>query len=585
MACGKHRYFRNCTLHFNCIMTPRPFMADFDPSIHFGLLQTLSDRYKRAFTATALGDLQPKEIRNIEGLSRFLLPSLFSDLQYVARDRAIITLIASRLSCDAIIIPHKQPPTSIQPNLEKLQTLMLKLQRTSKTTKGKALILLELWDDVVRLVIEKLLSHQVAPRRKPATGPSTTQSKARSPTPPPAPNTRRTSRNPTSLEDIMATPHDVMDTDSAENFLTSKLLCIEGQPFTLINLSSILFHITPMSSVTPAPVHAAIRAVAFLLRKHTACEIAEAAAKNLATSLTDALTNTLSNRIVDHTVAACQRSRSIGNSCKNRPTNRRHAGHITRQSRATTPLRKGWKNRTGSISIAADRLEETADALYATVTDCQNAVLTVAHAISISHIYTVVSVYHAGWLPRRRCYLQLMPADLEFDSTTPKPELESVQSLLPPPPFFFLHQDNATKSRALRALQDYTGLHFSCHGTQKYEDPFNSAFLMRDQPLSLLIITQADLSRHEFAFLSACEAAVGDSGTPDEVIHLGAGVQFAGVKSVIGMSWKVNDDTVQRLVDAFYKNLCGDGKVNPKRAARALHRAVQSLACDKDMRA
>ncbi|KAG1857353.1 CHAT domain-containing protein [Suillus subalutaceus] len=106
---------------------------------------------------------------------------------------------------------------------------------------------------------------------------------------------------------------------------------------------------------------------------------------------------------------------------------------------------------------------------------------------------------------------------------------------------------------------------------------------MCDQPLSLLDITQTDLSRHEFAFLSACETAVGDHDTPDEVIHLAAGLQFAGVKSVVGTLWNVNDSTVQRLVEAFYKNLCGDGKMNSKRAARALHQVVHSLARDKDM--
>ncbi|KAG2114119.1 CHAT domain-containing protein, partial [Suillus clintonianus] len=88
---------------------------------------------------------------------------------------------------------------------------------------------------------------------------------------------------------------------------------------------------------------------------------------------------------------------------------------------------------------------------------------------------------------------------------------------------------------------------------------------------------------HAFAFLSACETAVGDFQTPDEVIHLAATLQFAGVESVIGTLWKVNDISVQRLVEAFYKNFCGDGTMNSKRAARALHRAVQSLANDKDM--
>ncbi|KAJ8582403.1 hypothetical protein M405DRAFT_566333 [Rhizopogon salebrosus TDB-379] len=167
-----------------------------------------------------------------------------------------------------------------------------------------------------------------------------------------------------------------------------------------------------------------------------------------------------------------------------------------------------------------------------------------------------------------------------------EPELELVMRLLPPAPtisFTKVTSEESTKSRALDTLRDNHWLHFACHGTQDREEPFKSAFLMRDKPLTLLDITQTDLSRHEFAFLSACETAVGDFNTPDEVIHLAAALQFAGVKSVIGTFWKVNDSTVQRLVEAFYRNLCGDGKMNPKKAARALHMAVQSLANDKDI--
>ncbi|KAG1852962.1 CHAT domain-containing protein [Suillus tomentosus] len=125
--------------------------------------------------------------------------------------------------------------------------------------------------------------------------------------------------------------------------------------------------------------------------------------------------------------------------------------------------------------------------------------------------------------------------------------------------------NDATKATALNALRDNTWLHLACHGTQRFDEPFESAFLMRDQPLSLLDITQMDLSRHQFAFLSACETAV--------VIHLAAGLQFAGVKSIVGTLWKVDDSTVQRLVKAFYENLCGDGTMNSKRAAWALHQA------------
>ncbi|KAG2151620.1 CHAT domain-containing protein [Suillus bovinus] len=178
------------------------------------------------------------------------------------------------------------------------------------------------------------------------------------------------------------------------------------------------------------------------------------------------------------------------------------------------------------------------------------------------------------------------PAGASFTLDSVEPELELVRNLLPPPPtvsFSKITSVDATKSRALCALRDNSWLHLACHGTQNIAEPFKSAFLMRDEPLSLLDITQTDLSRHQFAFLSACDTAVGDRNTPDEVIHLAAGLQFAGVKSVIGTLWKVNDSTVERLVKAFYENFCGDGTMNSKRAARALHRAVYSLGSDQDI--
>ncbi|KAG1843440.1 CHAT domain-containing protein [Suillus subluteus] len=112
---------------------------------------------------------------------------------------------------------------------------------------------------------------------------------------------------------------------------------------------------------------------------------------------------------------------------------------------------------------------------------------------------------------------------------------------------------------------------------------FKPAFLMHNQLLSLLDITQMDLSRHQFVFLATCETVVSTFSTPDKVIHLAAGLQFAGVKTVIGTLWNVNDSTAQHLVETFYKSLCGDGTMNSKRAAQALHQVVQLLACDRDM--
>jgi CHAT domain-containing protein len=359
-----------------------------------------------------------EEIRKIEGFSRFLLPPVFADLQEAARDGPIIVLIASKSSCDAIIITHAQPPTTIHlpTDFKKLTTLVHALREAigkDASPKGKQTALIKhlrkLWDDAICPVVENLGAFA-----------------------------RRGSR-------------------------------IWWCPTSLFNFF---------------PLHAAGEY--------------RADGKSLSQQYISSYTPSLT---------ALMRARRI-------------------------------------------------------------------HDRSLSVPFAAIG--------------QNCPAGHSSESTLKfvEPELELVRSLLPNPPAVFftkIMSVDATKSRALCAMQDNTWLHFACHGTQHYEKPFMSAFLMRDQPLSLLDITQMDLSLHHFAFLSACETAVGDSATPDEVIHLAAGLQFAGVKSVIGTLWKVTDATVQRLLEAFYKNLCGDGKMNSKRAAQALHQAVHSLARDKDM--
>ncbi|KAG1805632.1 CHAT domain-containing protein [Suillus variegatus] len=357
-----------------------------------------------------------EEIREIEGFSRFLLPPLFSDLQDAARDGPIIMLIVSKSSCHAIIILHKQLPTSIQlpTNLWKLSKLVVAFREAvgkeagpkgNQTALTKALR--ELWDVVVSPVVENLDGF-----------------------------VRRGSR-------IWWCPTSVF------NFL---------------------------------PLHAA------------------------------------------------GEYRPKGKSVSQQ--------YISSYTPSLNALIKARQSHDRSPSVSFVAIGQ----------DC--------------------------------------PAGASFTLDAVEPELELVRRLLPPPPtvsFSKITSVDATKSRALCALRDNTWFHLACHGTQEFDEPFKSAFRMRDEPLSLLDITQMDLSQHEFAFLSACETAVGTLSTPDEVIHLAAALQFAGVNSVVGTLWKVTDSTVQHLVEAFYKNMHGDGPMNSKRAAWALHRAVQSLACDKDI--
>ncbi|KAG1724197.1 CHAT domain-containing protein [Suillus paluster] len=160
-------------------------------------------------------------------------------------------------------------------------------------------------------------------------------------------------------------------------------------------------------------------------------------------------------------------------------------------------------------------------------------------------------------------------------------ELELVHKRVPPNVnFSTLSGDEATQAGALDALRRNTWVHLACHGKQDREQPYNSRFAMRDKPLTLLDIMENDTPQAEFAFLSACHTAVGDEETPDEVIHLAAGLQFSGFKSVIGTLWVVDDEVTKHVVEAFYENMfkdLKDGVLDCTKAAKALNYATHGV--------
>ncbi|KAG1816877.1 CHAT domain-containing protein [Suillus subaureus] len=141
--------------------------------------------------------------------------------------------------------------------------------------------------------------------------------------------------------------------------------------------------------------------------------------------------------------------------------------------------------------------------------------------------------------------------------------------------------DTATQAGALEALQQNTWVHLACHGKQDRMQPYHSHFVMRDERLTLLDIMERDIPRAEFAFLSACHTAVGDEETPDEVIHLAAGLQFSGFKSVVGTLWEVDDSVAKHVVESFYENMFKDLKddsvMDCTKAAWALNRATHAV--------
>lgn len=125
-------------------------------------------------------------------------------------------------------------------------------------------------------------------------------------------------------------------------------------------------------------------------------------------------------------------------------------------------------------------------------------------------------------------------------------------------------------------LPEHSCVHLSCHAYQDEEYPFNSALFLHNGKLKLSSLMSLDLSRVQFAFLSACLTSAGDTSLPDECIHLAAGMQFGGVGSVIGTMWSVMDRVAATAASKVYGHLFrnGIGNVNMAEGAEALHEAI-----------
>jgi CHAT domain-containing protein len=95
----------------------------------------------------------------------------------------------------------------------------------------------------------------------------------------------------------------------------------------------------------------------------------------------------------------------------------------------------------------------------------------------------------------------------------------------------------ASVEEVISHLSTASMVHFACHGLQDTHNPLNSALVLEDGELTVSRIMQQSMPNALLAFLCACETASGDENLPDEAIHLGATLLFAGFRGVIATMW------------------------------------------------
>jgi CHAT domain-containing protein len=145
-----------------------------------------------------------------------------------------------------------------------------------------------------------------------------------------------------------------------------------------------------------------------------------------------------------------------------------------------------------------------------------------------------------------------------------------------------LHGSKATVESVSNALDSCSWVHFACHGFQDPNQGMRGAFALHDGYLKLSEIASKRLSNGRFAFLSACQTASGLKDLPGEAMHLAAGLQFAGLPSVIATMWSICDEDVPKVADHTYQYIFRNELqgLDTSEAAVALNRAIWHLRED-----
>jgi len=139
-----------------------------------------------------------------------------------------------------------------------------------------------------------------------------------------------------------------------------------------------------------------------------------------------------------------------------------------------------------------------------------------------------------------------------------------------------LSGERATASAAL-ALLDHAGIaHVSCHGSFRSDSPMFSSLHMFDGALSVYDLEELQ-SPPDLVVLPACNAAMTDARSGEQVVGTTSALLGIGVRTVIAPMSTINDRATVAVMARFHAALsdCGDG-------AQALRSVREEIPADAE---
>lgn len=108
-----------------------------------------------------------------------------------------------------------------------------------------------------------------------------------------------------------------------------------------------------------------------------------------------------------------------------------------------------------------------------------------------------------------------------------------------------------------RLSQNFEIVHFACHGSYNWNDPFSSRLrLAQNKGLPLREILQTKMSRSKLIVLSACRTGiVNTSDASDEHYGFPFAFMLTGSSSVWATLWQIDDEATSILLETAYRHL------------------------------